>query len=73
MVIKNKTLDYYMTLPYTVTVEQNEDGWFAKVEELKGCMTYADSKAEVLEMIEDAKRAWLSVSLEHGDSIPEPR
>jgi predicted RNase H-like HicB family nuclease len=72
MALLNKTLDYYMALPYTVTVEQNEDGWFAKVEELQGCMTEADSEDMVRERIKEAMEAWIGVSLKEGLPIPEP-
>lgn len=68
-----KNLDYYMGLPYTVTLKPYSDGgFFAKVEELPGCMTEGDSREETLEMIEDAKRAWLTTALEDGVTIPEP-
>jgi predicted RNase H-like HicB family nuclease len=36
-------------------------------------MTSADTLAELEEMIEDAKRGYIEVSLEHGDRIPVPR
>ncbi len=68
-----KTLDHYLGLPYTVEIRHDEDGWFAKVVELPGCMTWADSFEELGPMIEDAKRGWIEDSLEHGDQIPEPR
>lgn len=70
---KEKTLDYYMDLPYTVEVIRNEDGYFAKVKELPGCMTEADTFEELWPMIEDARSAWIEDALEDGDPIPEPR
>ena len=68
-----KTLEYYMGLPYTVEVRHDEDGWFAKVPELPGCMTYADTFEELGPMIEDARRGWIEDALEHGDPVPEPK
>lgn len=68
-----KTLDYYMALPYTVEVRHDEDGYFAKVIELQGCMTWADSFEELGPMIEDAKQGWIEDALERGDPVPEPR
>jgi antitoxin HicB len=70
----NKTIDYYMSLPYTIEVipDKEEGGWFIKVKELRGCMTQADRWEDVLPMIEEAKKLWLEVSLERGHSIPEP-
>lgn len=68
-----KDIEYYMSLPYSIYLKPDEDGsWFAEVPELPGCMTYADSKEEVLALIEDAKRTWLIFSLEDNDPIPEP-
>lgn len=67
-------LNYYLSLPYTVTVQQDEtDGsWFAKINELPGCMTCAETKDQVLIEIEDAKEAWINVALEIGKEIPIP-
>ena len=69
---KAKTLDYYMGLPYSILLVPDEDGWYAEVPELPGCMTCGETKEEVLQLIEDAKQSWLEVSLAHGDPIPEP-
>ncbi len=63
----------YLKLPYTIQVTQDEsEGYtsqFARVEELPGCMTQADTFDELGEMIEDAKRAWIESALEDGESI----
>ncbi len=68
-----KTLDYYLSLPYTIELTPDEDGyWFAKIPLLKGCMTNGDSRADALEMIDDAKRLWLETALSLGIPIPEP-
>lgn len=70
----NRTIDYYLNLPYTLEVipDREEGGWFIKIKELKGCMSQADTWEEILPMIEDAKRLWLETALENGDTIPEP-
>jgi antitoxin HicB len=36
-------------------------------------MSQGDNPEEALRMIEDALRGWLEVSLEDGETIPEPR
>ena len=71
----NKTIDYYLTLPYTIELipDIEDGGWVIKVKELPGCMTQADSWDEVLPMIEEAKHLWLEVALEYGHRIPEPQ
>lgn len=73
-----KDVDYYLSLPYTIEVMREPDegdgeAWFARVVELPGCMTEADSFAELGEMIQDAMAAWIDVALEDGQPIPEPR
>lgn len=70
----NKTIDYYMSLPYSLQIipTPEEGGWYIRVIGLKGCMTQADRWEDVLPMAEDAKRLWLEVALERGMDIPEP-
>lgn len=68
-----KTLDYYLGLAYKVEITHDEDGWFAKVPDLPGCMTWTASYEELWPMIEDAKLGWIGDALEHGDPVPEPR
>src|SRR3989344_4320602 len=68
-----KDLKYYLTLKYTERIKRNSDGsFFAEIEELPGCMTEADTKEEVLQMLEDAKKGWLEVALQRKIIIPEP-
>jgi antitoxin HicB len=71
------TVEEYLQFPYTIEVIQDstEDysGWFARVLELPGCMTQADTFDELDEMVQDAMRAWIEVALEKGHPIPEPR
>lgn len=68
-----KNLNYYLNLEYTIRLKKNSDGsYFGEIEELTGCMTEGDTKEEVLEMLEDAKKAWLEVALERKLTIPEP-
>lgn len=69
-----KTVEHYMALPYEVVVKPDEDGgWFARVPDLPGCMTYSETREGLWAMIEDAKKGWIGDALEHGHSIPEPR
>jgi len=67
----------YLELPYTIKVVKDEgeeySGWFARVVELPGCMTQADTFAELSEMIQEAMTAWIETALEDGETIPMPR
>ncbi len=71
--MKNKNLTYYLSLPYTIELTPDEDGyWFAEISLLDGCMTNGNSREDALAMIDDAKRAWLETALSLGLNIPEP-
>ena len=71
----NKTVEYYMGLPYTIELQRDpeEGGWVRRAKELLGCMSQGETAEEALAMIQDAMQGWLEVSLEQGDVIPEPR
>lgn len=59
--------------PWNIEVKQYLDGgYFARVVELPGCMTEADSATEVLEALEEARALWIEAALGRGDRIPEP-
>ncbi len=73
---RGKTIEYYMGLPYEAVIKRDsgaDGGWFARVPDLPGCMTYAETYEGLGPMIEDAKRGWIEDALEHGDPVPEPR
>lgn len=72
--MNEKTLEYYMSLPYKVEIYPEEDGtgYTAVIPELPGCMTSADTYEELSEMLSEAKELWLEVALEEGMYIPEP-
>ncbi len=70
----SKNLEYYLSLPYTIEViPDREGGYVAKILELHGCITQADTWEELEEMIEDAKKAWIQTALEEGIEIPLPK
>ena len=70
----NRELNYYMGLSYRVEiVEDKEEGGYAlRCPELPGCMTYAETVEKGMEMIEDAKKCWLTACIEDNIPIPEP-
>jgi antitoxin HicB len=74
MTMTNKSLDYYMGLPYTIEIIPDEEtgGYVARVKELPGCLTQADTWEALHSMIADAKRAWLESALKDAEPIPEP-
>jgi predicted RNase H-like HicB family nuclease len=52
--------------------DDEDGGYVAKIRELPGCLTQADTWDELLVMVEEAKRAWIESALEFPDEIPEP-
>lgn len=73
MTPKVKDLNYYLSLPYTIELTPDEDGfWFAEIPLLDGCMTNGESREDTLSMLDDAKVAWLTTALEMAIAIPEP-
>ena len=59
--------------PWTIEVKPYSDGgYFARVVELPGCMTEADTAAEALEALEDARAGWIATAIEEGTKIPQP-
>lgn len=68
-----RTLDYYLSLPYTLEIRPDPTGgWVIKVKELPGCLTQADEWDDILPRIEEAKAGWLETALDHDVDIPEP-
>lgn len=67
-----RTVDDFMALPYTIEIVPDEDGYFARVRELEGCMTVGTSKEDALAMLEDAMREWLRAALDDNLEIPLP-
>jgi predicted RNase H-like HicB family nuclease len=69
----DKSLEYYLSLPYPIELIPDEDGfWFAQIPLLPGCMTEGSSREEALEMLDEAKELWLETALDRGIHIPEP-
>lgn len=68
-----KDLEYYMSLPYQEIIKSSSDGGYVGIcPELPGCITQVESLDEMKEMLEDAKRCWISSMLEDGYPVPEP-
>jgi len=72
-----KELAYYAKLPYTVILEQWDDGkgpfWVARIAELPHCLIHADGPEEAVKEILEVKMDWIKSNLERGFPIPEPR
>jgi predicted HicB family RNase H-like nuclease len=80
MVIKRnieKELKRFASLPYSVIVEQWDDGegayWVARIAELPHCLIHADTPEEAVKEIQAIKMDWIKSNLERGLPILEPR
>lgn len=63
-----------MRRPYRkVITGDREQGFLAEVPALPGCMTAGETEEEALVLLRDAMAGWLTVSLERGLPIPEPK
>jgi predicted RNase H-like HicB family nuclease len=68
--------DYTDLAYHLVLVRDAEDKarpWTASVEELPGCTSHGKTSDEALDGIEAAMAKWISVALEEGRDVPEPR
>jgi len=75
---ETRTLEDYLALPYTIGLVRDEDdegnvGFVAEVEELPGCLSQGATPDEAIHNVFNAMEGWLSVALEDGRPIPEPR
>ena len=57
---------------YAVIVEEGESSFGAHVPDLPGCVAVAESRTEVLELIQEAIEFHLEGLREDGQPIPEP-
>ena len=74
-VLKDKDLEYYAKLPYTIILERYDDQgtyWVARVAELPFCMIHGNTPEEAVKEIEEVKLDWIQSNLEDGRAIPEP-
>lgn len=72
-----RDLEHYTNLPYTIMVEQWDDGegpyWVARVAELPHCLIHGNTPEEAIKEIEGVKRDWIKSNLQRGLKIPEPK
>ena len=71
--VKRQTLEYYLSLKYTVSLEEApEGGYFIQIKDLPGCMSQGETVQEALENIEEARKLWMESMYEDGNEIPLP-
>lgn len=73
-----RTLEEYLDLPYTIEIvhdrdDEGSEGYVAEVKELPGCVSQGETIEEAAAQVHDAMAGWISVAIEDGVAIPEPR
>jgi predicted RNase H-like HicB family nuclease len=73
-----KTLEDYLGLPYSIMVTHDRDdagaeGYVAEVRELPGVISQGKTPEDAVRNVYDAMAGWISVALQAGVEIPEPR
>jgi hypothetical protein len=69
-----KTIDCYMSLPYTVELEFAGVEYRASVKELLGCKATAEGSESVEErwrLLKEDQRKWIAQILDRGEEVPE--
>jgi len=67
------SVNKYIEMNHSINVEPCEEGgFFVTIPDLPGCMSQGDTIEEAIEMIMDAKVAWIEVALKRGMDIPLP-
>ena len=59
-------------MKYAVVIEQGPRSFGAHVPDLPGCVAFADTREEVLRLIQEAIQLHLESLLEHGEKVPSP-
>lgn len=71
---KEKLMEYYMNLPYSIKVIPEEvGGYTVKIEELPGCISQGETIEEAINNIREAQGAWLEVAIDEKLEIPLPK
>ena len=70
-----KTVDYYMSLPYTIELELDSFGYHASIQELPQCtvtVNASENVGELWRLLEENQRNWITNRIERGLEVPEP-
>ena len=70
---KRRPLSDYLEAAYPFRVDADPDGGFViSFPDLPGCISQAETAAEIGPMAEEARQLWIETEYEAGESIPEP-
>lgn len=60
-------------MQYLVVVEKSENGYGAYVPDLPGCVAAAETRKEVVDLIQEAIEFHIDGLMKSGERIPEPK
>jgi len=73
---KNMNVQAYFDLPYNIVLRHiTDDGgsyYFARVQELDGCMSDGETIEEAYANIKEAMEGWIETKLDAGFEVPVP-
>lgn len=70
---EEERVDYFVDLPHEIVICQEENnGYWAEIPLLKGCVVWGETECEAREEIAIVKREWIKIALERGWEIPVP-
>ncbi len=73
MPIENDMLERFMSLPYTILVQVDDEGdYVARIAELQGCITHGSTIEEAASRLREVQKAWIAMDLEAGRTPPAP-
>ncbi len=72
LVIDLTAHNYRKNMKYLVVVETSENGFGAYVPDLPGCVAVADTREEVVTLIQEAIEFHIEDLKESGDPVPQP-
>jgi predicted RNase H-like HicB family nuclease len=59
-------------MPLTIELEQEDDSrWLAEVPELRGVLSYGQTRQEAIDRVQVLSLRVLADRLEHGEPVPE--
>lgn len=72
----SKNIKYYLSLPWSYTIEQEDDNgnhyYIIRVNELPGACTDAETIEEGMRLIQEVIEATVKLYINNGEEVPEP-
>ncbi len=66
------TVAEYVAMPHPIRIFALDDGYYAEIKSLRGCLAWGETMEVALDVLMDIKRMWVEDAIEHGWEIPIP-